>query len=306
MAGLSVGVIGAGAMGKNHVRILADHPEARLVGLADTDSDRAAEIAARHATEVLPVDLLIERAEAVVLAVPTVDHAELGCRILAAGRHLLVEKPIAASLEQADRLLAAAGDQVVAVGHVEFHNPAVEAVFVRGVRPRFVEAQRLSSFTPRSLDVDVILDLMIHDLQILHALDPSPVTEVRATGIAVLSPKVDIANVRLELGSGCVANLTASRVSADKVRKLRLFEPRGYYSIDYPAQEVKGYRLKDGPGLESIVRDDLEVVPAEPLWAELEAFLAACRGQAVRYADGAAGRQALATALDINRAMAAS
>jgi predicted dehydrogenase len=159
-------------------------------------------------------------------------------------------------------------------------------------------------FTPRSLDVDVILDLMIHDLQILHALDPSPVAEVRATGIDVLSPRIDIANARVALASGCVANLTASRVSAERVRKLRVFQARSYYSLDYREQEIKGFRLAEGEGgLREIVPEELPVVRCEPLRAELVAFTAACRGEPAAVVDGHAGRQALATALAVVEAI---
>ena len=187
-----------------------------------------------------------------IVAVPTTDHLAVARRLLEHGVHVLVEKPITPTLEEADALLAAAGDRVVAVGHVEFYNPAVQAFMTVRGRPGYVEIQRLAEFTPRSLDVDVVLDLMIHDLQILHAVDPSPVSEVRATGIRVLSERIDIANVRLELASGCVANLTASRVSAERVRKLRVFLRDSYYSLDYQAQEIKGYELVAGEGERAI------------------------------------------------------
>jgi predicted dehydrogenase len=246
---------------------------------------------------------LADAAEAVVLAVPTVAHAELGVALLERGLHLLVEKPMASSLEEADRLLAAAGDRVLAVGHVEYFNPAVQALIGLGVAPRFLEIQRLAVFTPRSLDVDVVLDLMIHDVQILHALDPSPLHEVRATGIDVLSPRVDIANARLAFASGCVANLTASRVSGERVRKLRAFLPRRYYSLDYQEQAIHGYRLEEADGRRRIVPDDLPVERAEPLRRELEAFVAACRGAGGPLVDGHAGRQALATALRVTAAI---
>jgi len=232
-----------------------------------------------------------------------VAHADMGCALLARGLHVLIEKPLAASLAEADRLLAAAGDRVLAVGHVEFFNPAVQALLAVNTPPRFVEVQRLGVFSPRSLDVDVILDLMIHDLQILHALDPSPVEEVRATGIAVLSPRIDIANVRLQFASGGVANLTASRVSSERARKLRAFLPNRYYSLDYQAQEIKGYRLEEGGGERRILPDDLAVERAEPLKRELEAFLAACRREPAPRVDGARGRQALATALAVVEAI---
>jgi len=296
-------VVGAGAMGRNHVRNLSALPGVELVGVHDPRSEAAEAVAAEHGTRVF-ADMgdLAGRIDAAVVAAPTVAHAEIGCALLARGLHVLVEKPIAASLEEADRLIGAAGDRVLAVGHVEFFNPAVQALLGIGLPPRFLEVQRLAVFTPRSLDVDVVLDLMIHDLQILHALDPSPVTEVRATGIQVLSPRVDIANARVELASGCVANVTASRVSAERVRKLRAFLPSRYYSLDYHAQEIHGYRLEEGDGGRRILPADLEVERAEPLRRELEAFVSACRGGVSATAplvDGRAGRQALATALAV-------
>jgi predicted dehydrogenase len=267
-------------------------------------------MAEAHGARIFPsAEALAGEIDVAVVAVPTIIHAELGCALLEAGVDVMVEKPIAPSLDEADRLIRAARDngRTLGVGHVEFYNPAVQALLgflgQTGGSARFVEVQRLAAFTPRSLDVDVVLDLMIHDLQILHALDPSPLAEVRATGINVLSPRIDIANVRLELESGCVANVTASRVSSEKVRKLRVFGTSRYFSLDYQDQEVKGYRL-DGAGEErSIVPTDLEVTRAEPLRRELEAFLAACRGEDVRFVDGAEGRRALETALAVVRAI---
>ena len=301
---MRVGVFGTGAMGRNHVRLLSALPGAELVGIYDPDS-RSAEAAARdHGARIFPrLEELAGEIEAAVVAAPTVAHADMGCALLARGLHVLIEKPLAASLAEADRLLAAAGDRVLAVGHVEFFNPAVQALLAVNTPPRFVEVQRLGVFSPRSLDVDVILDLMIHDLQILHALDPSPVEEVRATGIAVLSPRIDIANVRLQFASGGVANLTASRVSSERARKLRAFLPNRYYSLDYQAQEIKGYRLEEGGGERRILPDDLAVERAEPLKRELEAFLAACRREPAPRVDGARGRQALATALAVVEAI---
>jgi len=304
---LAVGVVGAGSMGRNHIRILGDLAEARLAGICDARAEVAAAVAAERGGVPVFTDLddLAAACEAVVVAVPTVEHAAVGCRLLAAGKHLLVEKPLAPNLAEADRLLEAAAraDRVLAVGHVEFHNPAVGALLAAVARPGFVEIQRLSTPTLRSLDVDVVLDLMIHDLQILHALDASPVSEIRATGIPVLSPRIDIANVRIELESGCVANLTASRVSGEKVRKLRVFSPNHYYSLDYMDQEIKGYRL-EGEGEERrILPDDLPVARDEPLRRELLAFLATCRGESPPHVPGEAGRRALATALAVVEAM---
>lgn len=299
-----IGVVGAGVMGRHHVRNLAAIPEADLVGVYDARPEVAEAIASEHGTRAFTqVDELAGSIEAAVVAAPTVHHADIGCALLARGVHVLVEKPIAPSLADADRLIEAreksSGRPVLAVGHVEFYNPVVQALLGLGVPPRFIEVQRLGVFSPRSLDVDVVLDLMIHDLQILHALDTSPVAEVRATGIQVLSPRVDIANARVELESGCVANLTASRVSAERTRKLRAFLPSRYYSLDYAAQEVHGYRLEEADGQRSILKDDLPVEKAEPLRRELEAFLAACRGETAPLVDAAAGRQALETALAV-------
>jgi predicted dehydrogenase len=301
---IRIGVVGAGVMGRHHVRNLAAIPEAELVGVYDARSEVAEGIAAEHGTRAFArIEELTDGIEAAVVAAPTVYHVEIGRALLARGIHVLVEKPIAPDLASADQLIEARekapGQPVLAVGHVEYYNPVVQAVLGLGMPPRFVEIQRLGVFSPRSLDVDVVLDLMIHDLQILHALDPSPVAEVRATGIQVLSPRVDIANARVALESGCVANLTASRVSAERTRKLRAFLPSRYYSLDYAAQEVHGYRLEEGAGGRSIVKDDLAVEKAEPLRRELEAFLAACRGEAAPLVDAAAGRQALATALAV-------
>jgi predicted dehydrogenase len=309
---LRVGVFGAGSMGRNHVRLLSSLPGAELVGVYDPRPEAAAAAARDHGARVFPgLEELAGEIEAAVVAAPTVAHAEMGCALLDRGLHVLIEKPLAASLEEADRLLAHAGDRVLAVGHIEFFNPAVQALLAVGSPPRFVEVQRLGVFSPRSLDVDVVLDLMIHDLQILHALDPSPVAEIRATGIAVLSSRIDIANVRVELASGAVANLTASRVSSERARRLRVFLPNRYYSLDYQAQEIKGYRLEGEGEQRRILPDDLPLERAEPLRRELEAFLAACRGEpAPRVSgepaprvSGEQGRRALETALAVVEAI---
>jgi predicted dehydrogenase len=301
---IRAGVFGTGSMGRNHVRLLSSLPGAELVGVYDPKPEAAEAAAREHGARVFQnLEDLAGEIEAAVVAAPTVAHADMGCTLLDRGLHVLIEKPLAASLEEADRLLASAGDRVLAVGHVEFFNPAVQALLSVGTAPRFVEIQRLGVFSPRSLDVDVILDLMIHDLQILHALDPSPVAEVRATGIAVLSPRIDIANVRVELASGCVANLTASRVSSERARKLRAFLPNRYYSLDYQAQEIKGYRLEGDGGERRILPDDLPVERSEPLKRELEAFLAACRGENAPRVDGVQGRRALETALAVVEAI---
>lgn len=304
---LRIGVVGTGSFGRNHVRILSEIPEANLVGILDERPEVAAGLAVEHRTRVAAsLEELAGDCEAIVLAVPTEAHADVGCRLLEHGVHVLVEKPIAGSLAAADRLLAAAGDRVLAVGHVEFYNPAVQRLLNLQLVPGYVEIQRRASFSPRSLDIDVVLDLMIHDLQILHALDDSGIREVRATGIPVLSQRTDIANVRIAFRSGMVASLTASRVSAEKERKLRAFFHESYYSMDYEAQRIKGFRLAaEGDGRQ-IRPDDLEVVPGEPLKLELQSFIRRCRGEEVPLADGQRGRQALATALAITEEIRAS
>jgi predicted dehydrogenase len=301
---MRIGVFGTGSMGRNHVRLLSSLPGAELVGIYDPNPQAAEAAAQDHGARVFPrLEELAGEIEAAVVAAPTVAHADMGCELLGRGLHVLIEKPLAASLQEADRLLAQADGRVLAVGHVEFFNPAVQALLGVGSPPRFVEVQRLGVFSPRSLDVDVVLDLMIHDLQILHALDPSPVAEIRATGIAVLSQRIDIANVRVELESGAVANLTASRVSSERARKLRVFLPNRYYSLDYQAQEIKGYRLEEEGEKRRILPDDLAVERAEPLKRELEAFLAACRGEPAPRVTGEQGRRALETALAVVEAI---
>lgn len=302
---LRVGVIGTGAMGRHHVRILAALPEADLIGIYDQRPELAAKMAEEHGTRSFgSLEELASHIDAAVLAVPTYAHAQIGCQLLEGGVHLLVEKPIAATLEEADQLLAAAKGRVLAVGHVEFFNPAVQALLAANEKPRYIEVARLSPFTPRSLDVDVILDLMIHDLQLLHALDPSPIREIRATGIDVLTDRIDIASVRLELTSGVVANINTSRVSAEGVRKLRVYLKTRYLSVDYRKQEIKGFGLKKEGEHRLIMPEQIAVHRSEPLRGELEAFLAACRGREASYVSGEDGRRALETALAIRESIA--
>lgn len=304
---LRMGVVGTGALGRHHVRILSSLPEAELVGIHDLNPDAAATVAEEYGAQTFArLEDLAGGIEAAVVAVPTVNHEEVGCELLERGIDVMMEKPLASDLEEADRLVAAAADRVLAVGHVEFFNPAVQALLNVEGRAGFVEVHRLAVFTPRSLDIDVVLDLMIHDLQILHAIDDSPVLEVRATGISVLSERVDIANARIALESGCVANLTASRVSAERVRKLRVFMPgRGYYSLDYQQQEIKGFRLEGSGGDKRIAPDPLAIESAEPLKRELAAFVDRCRGGDSRIVTGEHGRRALKTARRVLEAIEA-
>ena len=257
-APLRVAVAGAGAFGKNHLRVYRELEAANLgvalVAAVEPDPARAAETAERYAIpvfasadELLAADLKLDAA---TVAVPTVHHHAVASELLDAGIDLLVEKPLAASLSEADDLIVRAerGKRILQPGHLERFNPAVVAIQTQLHRPMFFESHRLSIFTPRALDVDVVLDLMIHDLDIVLTFANSPVREVRAVGLPILSPKVDIANVRVEFESGCVANFTASRVSTERVRKLRFFEPRHYVSIDYARQDLLVIRVEAGAG----------------------------------------------------------
>ncbi len=293
---LRVAVVGVGDFGRNHVRVYRELPGAELVGVVDTNAQRAQQVAAEFSTSVLP-DLrsLAGQVNAVSLAVPTIDHARIGCWLLEQGIDVLVEKPVAASLDEADALLAAATRhrRILQVGHLERFNPAVVAAEKLISRPLFFEVHRLGIFSPRSLDIDVVYDVMIHDLDILLALVGAPVTDLKAVGIPVLSEKVDIAHVRLEFASGAVANLTASRVSTERVRKMRFFQPGEYLSLDYTRQDVLRVRVRQ-PGPQP--QFDFEKVPTqpeEPLRAELRAFLECVRTRQTPRVDAAAGRCAL-------------
>jgi predicted dehydrogenase len=266
---IRVVVAGAGVFGRNHLRVLRELESAglgaTLVAAIEPDPKRAAETAAQYAIPVFAsvAELLASRlkVDAACVAVPTVHHHAVASALLEAGLDLLVEKPLAATLAEADDLIQKQGkNRILQPGHLERFNPAVLAVEPRLTRPMFFEAHRLSVFTPRSLDVDVVLDLMIHDLDIVLAFARSPVREVRAVGLPILSPKVDIANVRVEFESGCVANFTASRVSSERVRKLRFFEPRQYVSIDYARRDVLVIRIDDAP---SAASDPLAALPPQ-------------------------------------------
>src|SRR5882724_3334164 len=291
-----VAVVGTGEFGKNHARVYRELPGAELVGIYDTDAARAAAVASEFGTQALQdISVLKGNVDAVSLAVPTVSHAEVGCQLLGMGIDVLVEKPMAVNLAEADLLLAAAKkyQRILQVGHVERFNPAVIAVEPVLNRPLFFEVHRLGVFTPRSLDVDVIYDLMIHDLDILLALVKEPVTEVKAVGIPVLTNKVDIAHARLEFAGGAVANVTASRVSTERVRKMRFFQQHEYISLDYARRDALRVGVKKpGPQPEFGFRK-LDAPAVEPLRAELEAFVDAVRTRKEPKTNGAAGRAAL-------------
>ncbi len=291
-----VAVIGVGDFGRNHVRVYRELPGAELVGVVDVNPQRAQQVAAEFSTAVLPdLESLAGRVDAASLAVPTVDHARIGCRLLEQGIDVLVEKPMAASLEQADALLASTRkcSRILQVGHLERFNPAVVAAEKVISRPLFFEVHRLGIFSPRSLDIDVVYDVMIHDLDILLALVGAPVTDLRAVGIPVLSNKVDIAHARIEFASGAVANLTASRVSTERVRKMRFFQPGEYISLDYTRQDVLRVRVRQPGPQPQFDFEKLRTQPEEPLRAELRAFLEVVRTRQAPRVDGAAGRRAL-------------
>ena len=299
-----VGVVGVGALGQHHARVYASLPEAALVGVVDTMPGRAEEIADPLGTKVFATHSdLFGKVDAVSIATPTVLHAEIGEQFLKEGIHVLVEKPIAHTLEDADRLIRAAkdNDRVLQVGHLERFNPAVMQLREIVRKPRFFEAHRMGLFSPRSLDIDVILDLMIHDLDIICLLVPSPVVHVTAVGIAILTNRIDIANTRLQFEDGCVANITASRVSMEKIRKLRLFQKQEYISLDYTRQDVAVFSLnrKTGAGIPEITSRRLTPERKEPLQLELRTFLRATQGTEPVECSGKDGRRALALALQI-------
>ena len=317
MTRLPIGVVGVGALGRHHARHLASLPEADLVGIFDVDRARARSIAAEHGTRAFDeLDELLGRVEAVSIAVPTSHHAEVGLHVLRRGLPVLMEKPLAATLEEADALIAMADAQGVQlqVGHIERFNPAVRAAAPHLGTPLYVESQRLAPFQPRGTDVAVVLDLMIHDLDlILHLTGGAEASDVRANGIAVLSPHLDIANARVEFAGGCVANVTASRVARERIRKLRLFQHDGYLSLDLATGGGAFLRLKDGwrPGMGGELSDIVEMIPlaapaADALGLELQSFVHAVRGDREAVVTGREGRAALALALRVTGAVEAS
>lgn len=297
---ISVVVVGVGHLGKHHLRLASTLSFWRCVGAFDTDAAKLEQLCREYG--VAPLRSLAEAAEvceAAIVATPTVTHREVAGLFLEQGKHVLVEKPLAATVGEGEELVRLAREQqvVLGVGHVEFYNPAVQALLARHPRPRYLETQRLSPFTRRSLDVDVVLDLMIHDLHIAQALNhSSPIAEIRAVGVPVLSSQVDLANVRLAFASGCVATLTASRVSSERVRKLRLFEPDAYYSVDYAEQAVSAYRLDRSGPEPHILPVAVEVAKAEPLALEHRAFAARIWGEDTPFVTGEEGLAALAAA----------
>jgi predicted dehydrogenase len=298
---IRIGVIGVGYLGEHHARIYSLLPGAELVGIFDTRSDRAAEIASRYGTKAYSSwEELADSVDALSVVVPTIHHRKVALDLLRKGKDLLVEKPLTLNLAEADELIDAAAKQgaILQVGHSERFNAGVEAISERVDHPRFVEIHRMGPFSERGTDVNVILDLMIHDIDILLSLVRSPVTEVRAIGVGVLSNHMDIANTRVEFENGCVANLTASRVSMDRIRKIRIFQPDAYFTLDYDKQQLGVFR-KIG---ERISLEEVPIEKKEPLRFELDDFVRVVRERGRPRVSGEEGREALRLALAVQEA----
>ena len=310
---MRTGVIGAGGLGLHHVRILRDMQGPDFIGFHDARADRAAQVATELGVRAFPtLDALLDEVDAVTIVVPTSGHYAVAQQVLTRGIHAMIEKPLAATLEEADAMLmlARAHGAMLQTGHVERFNRAIRAALPYVDAPRFIESDRLSPFNPRGADVAVVLDLMIHDIDLVHTLVGGKASSVSAVGVPVLTPFVDIANARLTFDSGAVANITASRVSRERMRKLRIFQQSGYLSLDLAAGNGEFFRLRGDVDvaelasapmvLEQFVeRIPLEAEEGEPLRLEFESFLAAVRGDAPIAVSGEAGREALAVALQI-------
>jgi predicted dehydrogenase len=297
-----VAVVGVGDFGRNHARVYRALEGCELVAVVDAHAERARAVAAEFGAEPLAdFRALSGRVDAVSVAVPTVEHARVGCALMELGMDVLVEKPMAVSLAEADQLIAAARQhgRILQIGHLERFNPAVEAVRPVVSKPLFFEVHRLGVFTPRSLDIDVIFDVMIHDLDILLALVNAPVADLKAVGIPVVTDKVDIAHARVEFATGAVANVTASRVSTERVRKMRFFQPHEYISLDYIRQDALRIRVTGGGPQPQFAFEKLPAQPQEPLLAELRAFTDCVQRRTPPPVDGAAGRAALALARQV-------
>ena len=298
MNNMKFGLAGAGAMGKNHARVISKLPKSELVAVYDADFKRAKAIAKEFdAVAVSTLEELASMTEAVSVAVPTVAHLKVGGELMNAGSHILMEKPIAGSIEEARELVEIAQQKkrVLAVGHIERFNPVMKTLEKQVGFPRFIEAQRLSPFPKRSLDIGVVLDLMIHDIEIILHLVKSPVVSVDAVGVPVITKHEDIANARLRFENGAVANITSSRISPDKLRKIRVFQGDAYLSLDYQNQE--GHIVKKG--LLGLDKKKVPVEKGEPLFLELQSFANAVREQRDPEVTGLQGLEALRLALQI-------
>ncbi|HEX2445510.1 MAG TPA: Gfo/Idh/MocA family oxidoreductase [Vicinamibacterales bacterium] len=304
---LRLAVVGVGHLGRHHARILSTMPGVELAAVVDVNRARADEVAATTgARAYASAEAIVGDVDAVTIAVPTEAHLEVALPFIERGVATLIEKPMARTGTEADALVAAAvkSGTTLGVGHTERYNPAVATALPLVTSPKFVEVHRLGVFPERSLDIDVVFDLMIHDLDVILALVRSEVASIDAIGVPVLTPRVDIANARIRFASGCIANLTASRISRDRVRKLRFFQQDTYISIDYAAQDIEAYRLvrRDGerPAIEG---GKVEVVHEEPLARELADFVQAARDRRQPLVDGPAGRRALALAEQVAASM---
>jgi predicted dehydrogenase len=300
MERLRTAVIGVGYLGRFHAEKYAAHPGAQLVAVADLDQERAQAVAAELGVEALAdYRSLLGRIDCASVAVPTQQHHSVTGALLAAGVDVLVEKPLTATVEEGKSLveLAARAGRVLQVGHLERFNPAIRALDGIVAQPRFIECHRLAPFTERGTDVDVVLDLMIHDLDVILSMSPAPVRSVEAVGVPVLTPSVDIANARIRFANGCIANLTASRVSLKRERKLRIFQPDAYLSVDYGNRHVLICRREpDANGQPSLRIEEREVPEQDPLEAEIDAFLHAVRAREVPPVSGWDGLRALEVA----------
>jgi predicted dehydrogenase len=300
MSALRVGVVGVGHIGKSHARIYAETKTARFAAIYDTDAAAAAEIAQQYQVRAAEsLDEFAELVDAASIATPTSSHFAVSYPLLEKGKHLLVEKPIADDTAQASQLaeLAAQRRLVLQVGHVERFNPVLGALEARLSHPRFIEAHRLSPFPNRSTDIGVVLDLMIHDLEIILHLVRSPVQTIDAVGVPVLSRREDIANARLRFANGCVANVTSSRISPERMRKIRVFQEDAYLSLDYQSQSGEIHRRSGG----GIVREEVEIERGEPLQRQLLSFIECARTGVEPKVSGFEGTAALELAVEITR-----
>jgi predicted dehydrogenase len=300
---LRVAVVGVGSLGQHHARVYSEIEDVELVAIVDTDFNRAKEIALRFQCQAYSqLSGLYGLVDAASVVVPTSAHHDVATTLLEHGIHLLLEKPMTTTLEEADRLIdiSERSGAMLQVGHIEQFNAGVRALKTHLNHPRFIECHRINPFVPRGTDVHVILDLMIHDIDIILSLVPSELTEVRASGTGVLTSNIDIANVRLAFENGCVANITASRVSSVKLRKIRIFQPNGYFSLDYAKQEMMIYRRIDqGGAIPEIKVDKIIAEKEESLKAELSSFIQSIRAQSAPMVSGRDGRRALEVALQI-------
>ena len=304
---LRMGVVGVGHLGRNHARILAGFPDVDLVGVVDTDPARAESVAIETDTRAdTDAEALLSAVDAVTLAVPTAVHRQVAMPFLRRGVPVLVEKPIAASVAEADQMIAAAANSgtTLAVGHSERYNPAIATAMPLIASPQFIEVHRLAAFPARSLDVDVVFDVMIHDLDVVLAVVKADPVAIEAVGVPVLSDRVDIANARIRFENGCIANLTASRISRERVRKLRFFQKNAYISVDCAGQQVDMWRISKVEGKEPSLDGGAVNVPAgEPLERELADFIVAVRNGGKPGVSGHDGRRALVLAQQIAEAL---